>query len=49
MQDVRVSVRLTKEEHEKLKILVIKRNTNINQFLLNYIKEEIKNDQKENE
>ena len=46
MQDVRISVRLTKEEHEQLKILVIKRNTNINQFLLNYIKEEIKNEQK---
>ena len=46
MQDVRVSVRLTKEDHEQLKILVIKKNTTINKFLLNYIKEEIKNEQK---
>ena len=46
MQDIRISVRLTKEDHEQLKILVIKRKTNINQFLLNYIKEEIKNEQK---
>jgi hypothetical protein len=45
MQDVRVSVRMTKEEHEQLKILVIKKNTTINQFLLDYIKEELKNEQ----
>lgn len=41
MQDLRISVRLTKEQHEKLKILVIKRNTTINKFLLDYITQEI--------
>lgn len=46
MQDIRISVRLTKEQHEQLKILVIKKNTSINQFLLDYIKEELKNEQK---
>lgn len=37
MEDVRVSVRLTKELHEKLKILAIKRNTNMNKLLVDYI------------
>ena len=41
MKDPRISVRLTKEQHEQLKILVIKKNTNINNFLLEYIIKEI--------
>ncbi len=41
MKDVRISVRLSTEEHEKLKILVIKKKTSINDFLLNYIREEV--------
>ncbi len=41
MKDVRISVRLSPEEHEKLKILVIKKKTSINDFLLNYIREEV--------
>ena len=46
MQDVRISVRLTPEQHEQLKILVIKKKTTINDFLLQYIKEEVaKNEQ----
>lgn len=46
MKDVRISVRLTPEQHEQLKILVIKKKTTINEFLLQYIKEEVaKNEQ----
>ena len=41
LKDPRISVRLSKEQHEQLKILVIKRNTNINNFLLEYIVKEI--------
>lgn len=41
MKDIRISVRLSPEEHEKLKILVIKKKTSINDFLLNYIREEV--------
>lgn len=44
MKDIRISVRLTAEEHEQLKILVIKRKTTINEFLLSYIKNEVKKD-----
>lgn len=46
MKDVRISVRLTPEEHEKLKILVIKKKTTINDFLLKFIKEEVEKDAK---
>ncbi len=46
MKDVRISVRLTPEEHEKLKILVIKKKTTINHFLLKYIKDEVEKDAK---
>ncbi len=49
MKDPRISVRLTKEMHEQLKILVIKRNTNINSFLLEYIKKEISKENQCNE
>ena len=41
MKDVRISVRLTPEEHEQLKILVIKKKTTINEFLLQYIRKEV--------
>ncbi|MBD5087040.1 MAG: hypothetical protein HDT32_06785 [Clostridiales bacterium] len=48
MKDIRISVRLTQEEHEKLKILVIKKKTTINDFLLNYIREEVSKNAKDN-
>ena len=47
MKDVRISVRLTPELHEKLKILAIKKKTTINDFLLQYIMEEVAKDEKE--
>ena len=49
MEDVRVSVRLSKEMHEKLKILTIKRNTNMNKLLVDYIIKLVEEDEKENE
>ena len=45
MKDIRISVRLTPEEHEKLKILVIKKKTTINDFLLQYIRNEVRQDE----
>lgn len=41
MKDPRISIRLTEDEHEKLRVLVAKKRTNINQFITNYIREEI--------
>lgn len=52
MEDVRVSVRLSKEMHEKLKILAIKKNTNMNKLLvdciINLIGEDENKDEKSN-
>ncbi|MBU1094571.1 MAG: DNA cytosine methyltransferase [Firmicutes bacterium] len=42
MKDPRISVRISQDEHEQLKVLVAKRRTNINQFLTDYIRNEIK-------
>ena len=42
MKDPRICVRLSPEEHEQLKILVIKKKMTINDFLLQYIREEVK-------
>lgn len=49
MEDVRVSVRLTKELHEKLKILAIKRNTNMNKLLVDYIVKLVEEDEQDGE
>ena len=38
MEEHRISVRLTRELHEKLKILAIKKNTNMNKLLIDCIK-----------
>jgi len=48
MEDVRVSVRLTPEMHEKLKIIAIKRKTNMNQILVEYIKRIIEEEEQNN-
>ena len=49
MKDVRISVRLSKEMHEKLKILAIKKDTNMNKLLLDYITKLVEDDEEENE
>ncbi|WP_167511362.1 hypothetical protein [Pseudobutyrivibrio xylanivorans] len=48
MEDVRVSVRLTPEMHEKLKIIAIKRKTNMNQILVEYIRRIIEEEEQNN-
>lgn len=48
MKDVRITVRMTPEEHEMLKILVIKKKMTINEFLLQFIREEIVKNEREN-
>ena len=37
MEDLRVSVRLTKELHEKLKILSVKKRTTMNKLLVDCV------------
>lgn len=49
MKDVRISVRLSEEMHEKLKILVIKKNTNMNRLLVDYITKLVEEDERGNE
>lgn len=47
MKDPRISIRLTQEKHEQLKVLVAKKRTNINQFLIDYVDcelQKVKND-----
>ena len=45
MEDTRVSIRLTPEEHKKLKILAIQKNTNIQEILHSYIKTLLKEEE----
>ncbi|MFI3250998.1 MAG: hypothetical protein R3Y07_08555 [Eubacteriales bacterium] len=42
MKDLRVSIRLTPEEHEEFKIFSLKQKKSMNQILLDYIRELIK-------
>lgn len=42
MKDPRISVRLSKEEHELLKIVAAKKHTKIQQLMMDYIHELIK-------
>ena len=48
MKDVRISVRLSEDLHEKLKIISIKRKTNMNNLLKEYIVRLVKEYEKEN-
>ena len=42
MKDTRISVRMEKDLHQKLKILTIKKGITINDFLLAYIRKAVK-------
>ncbi len=42
MKDIRVSIRLTEEEHLKLKLIAIKKKTTIQSLLHNFIEKELK-------
>ena len=49
MEDVRVSVRLSQELHERLKIIAIKRKTTMNQMLVDYIINVVREEEGKNE
>lgn len=42
MKDIRISIRLTEQEHEALKIIAAKKHKKIQQLMLEYINELIK-------
>lgn len=45
MKDIRISIRLSDEEHKALKIIAIKKNTSMQELLIGYIKSKIKREQ----
>ncbi|MCF0117827.1 MAG: hypothetical protein HUJ61_07270 [Bacilli bacterium] len=47
MEDIRISIRLTEDEHKKLKILAIRKNTNIQEIIHKYILKLLEEDQNE--
>lgn len=49
MKDIRISIRLSKEEHEKFKILAIKKKESMQKLLVKYVQKEIKKEEKTNE
>lgn len=42
MKDVRISIRLTEDEHFNLKLLAMKRKKSIQSLMYDYIKKELK-------
>lgn len=42
MKDIRVSIRLTEDEHMQLKMIAIKKKTTIQSILHNFIEKELK-------
>lgn len=49
MKDVRISIRLSEEEHLKLKIIAAKKKQSMQNIIIDYIKKEIKKEDKLNE
>lgn len=47
MKDVRISIRLTKEEHRKFKMIAFKKNKKMQDILSSYIKQVIKKNENE--
>ena len=41
MKDIRISIRLTEEEHEAFKILAIKRKKQMQKILVDFVRSEI--------
>ena len=41
MKDIRVSIRLTEEEHKKFKLIALSKNKNMQDLLSSYVKKEI--------
>lgn len=49
MKDIRISIRLTSEEHEKFRIIAIKKHTTCQQLLQSYVQELISKEEKNND
>lgn len=51
MKDIRISIRLTEEQHKKIKIISIKRSISMQDMMSEYIKKIIEenDDEKEND
>ena len=49
MKDIRISIRLTEEEHMKLKIIAAKKKQSMQNIILDYIRKEIKKEDNSNE
>lgn len=47
MKDIRISIRLTKEEHKKFKMIAIKQNKKMQDLLSAYVRKEIFKNEKE--
>lgn len=49
MKDIRISIRLSEEEHEKFKIIAIKNKTKMQKLLLDYVRTEVKKEDEKDE
>ena len=49
MEDIRISIRLTKEEHKMFKLISVKKGVSMQDMLKDYVKKEIKKGDKSNE
>jgi hypothetical protein len=49
MEDIRISIRLTKEEHMKFKLIAVKQQLSMQELLKQYVLKEIKKEDKNNE
>ncbi len=48
MKDIRISIRLSEEEHTQLKIIAAKKKQSMQNIILEYIRKEIKKENKRN-
>lgn len=49
MEDIRISIRLTKEEHKAFKIISIEKGKTMQELLREYVLKEIKKEEKKND
>ena len=49
MKDIRISIRLSEEEHMKLKIIAARRKQSMQKIVLGYIRKEITKEERKNE
>ena len=48
MKNIRISIRLTEEEHTKLKIIAVKKKQSMQNIILEYIRKEIEEEDNKN-